>query len=112
MCTVRADNIEFERLPVPVRYRASGAVRAWKDVRQTAGRYAAKLSARLDDVSYAPLELYNDLADFLDANYSREMRTSTSHAIAAHGANSIFCQAFWQRQGASGCVVRADADIA
>lgn len=100
MCTVRADDVEFERLPVPVRYRASGAIRAWEDVRHTAGRYASKLSVRLDDIGYAPLELYNDLADFLDANYSREMRTPAGRVIAAHGSNSIFCQAFWQRQGA------------
>lgn len=99
VCTVRADDTEFERLPTPMRYRASGAIRVWKDVRQIAGRNAASLSARLTDTSDAPLQHFNDPSDSLDANYSREMRISAVRVIVAHGSNSIFRQAFLQRHG-------------
>jgi hypothetical protein len=45
--TIRADDPLYERLPVPVRYRATGAIDAWRQVRDAAGRSGADLSQRL-----------------------------------------------------------------
>ena len=45
--TVLADSPLYERLPIPVRYRASGAIEAWRQVREDAGRSGDEFSRRL-----------------------------------------------------------------
>jgi hypothetical protein len=47
--SVQAIEHRFDLLPIPVRYRASGAIYAWTAVRRLAGRQGAEFSATLAD---------------------------------------------------------------
>ncbi len=53
--TIDADDDLYGRLPVPVRYRAAGAIDAWRHVRDAAGRSGADFSQRLQLHAMGPL---------------------------------------------------------
>jgi len=97
--TLWADTGKFERLPVPVRFRAAGAVAAWDAARAStpAGKDFA-LALRDPDVS--PAILMNHIADFMELQSAREFVGEEGRAIAKHVSNSVIWQAFWARNGA------------
>lgn len=98
--TLRADEPPFDRLPVPVRYRATGAIKTWQAARDLAGAAGHRLSALLGDRTLPPIPVFNDLARFIEQHASWDYRTSTGRIILAHGVNTVFWQAFWARDGA------------
>ena len=99
MTTTRAYTPTFDRVPVPVRYRASGAIQAWTAARRAAGRSGERLTGFLADPSYPPLKLYNHLADFVDRHSTLDFNSGDGRLVAVRGSHSVFAQAFWQRAG-------------
>jgi hypothetical protein len=98
--TLRADDAAFARLPVPVRFRASGAIQAWTAARRAAGREGERLTASLADPHIPPLHLFNPMADFVQRHSTIDFETPDGRVVALHGSNSVYWQAFWQRAGA------------
>lgn len=99
VATIQAIDHRFDRLPVPVRYRASGSIDAWSAVRRVAGRDGARLTARLTNPNCDALDLPEILDDFivksLGMDPSDEDRRSTTNVVV----RSAVSQAFWLRQG-------------
>jgi hypothetical protein len=98
--SLRADAPVFERLPVPVRYRAAGAIQAWSAARKAAGREGEQLSAMLADPHCPPLDLLNRVGRFVEKHSTLDFKAHDGPAIAAIGSLSVWAQTFWQRGGA------------
>lgn len=98
--TLRAEAPAFERLPVPVRYRAAGSVQAWSAARRAAGREGQQLSALLADPCYPPIQLLNHVGGFVEKHSTLDFRTRDGSVVAAAGSLSVWAQTFWQRGGA------------
>jgi hypothetical protein len=90
----------FERLPIPVRYRASGAIESWTIARRLAGRDGAKLAAALADPTHPVLELQNELDDFVTRCLGEAPFGEDEGELSEIYTRSAFSQAFWLRKGA------------
>ncbi|OHU98956.1 hypothetical protein BLA34_18415 [Ralstonia solanacearum] len=96
--SIRSEDDVYARLPIPVRYRASGAIEAWKQVRQAAGSSGAEFSRLLVEEEIARL-----LGQFEDC-----VRTWTGKPLSAitdasgewHAIRSVAWQAFSASGGA------------
>jgi len=97
--TLRADNDAFLHLPVPVRYRASGAMQAWSAARKLAKNRGERFAYRVADAAYPPAALYNDIADFMEDQSSIDFKLQDGPVVAGHCSQSVYLQAFWQRGG-------------
>ncbi|MDR6496286.1 hypothetical protein J2797_006213 [Paraburkholderia terricola] len=90
--TIQSDNAIYDRLPVPVRYRATGAINAWKQVRASAGLSGADFSARL--AVYPILPLLDNFPRYVDEWLRRSRATPRGAEAAAHIHRSLVWQAF------------------
>ncbi|MCK4125279.1 hypothetical protein HFK83_23275 [Ralstonia pseudosolanacearum] len=96
--SIRSEDDVYARLPIPVRYRASGAIEAWKQVRQAAGNSGAEFSRLLVEEEIARL-----LGQFEGC-----VRTWTGKPLSAitdasgewHAIRSVAWQAFSASEGA------------
>lgn len=96
--TERAADDLFARLPMPVRYRASGALDAWRHVREAAGQTGAEFTQRLRD---DPISLMrSDFGTYLDwwSTGDPRLYRSSDDRNRAHG--SIPWQMFDACEGA------------
>lgn len=98
--SVQANSFQFDRLPVPVRYRASGAIQAWEAARRAAGHSGRRLSEKLSDLAFPPLMLFNEIADFAEAHSTIDFTTADAATVAVYSSHSVIWQAFWLRRGA------------
>ncbi|AJY38298.1 hypothetical protein I6G56_00955 (plasmid) [Burkholderia humptydooensis] len=83
--TEQAADDRFARLPMPVRYRASGALGAWSRVRAAAGPSGTELTKRLRD---DPISLMrSDFGTYLEwwSNGSPTLFRSTDDRARGHG---------------------------
>lgn len=83
--TEQAADDRFARLPMPVRYRACGALDAWTHVRQAAGETGAEFTQRLRE---DPISLMrSDFGTYLEwwSNGSPTLFRSTDDRARAHG---------------------------
>lgn len=83
--TEQAADDRFARLPMPVRYRACGALDAWTRVRQAAGQSGAEFTQRLRE---DPISLMrSDFGTYLEwwSNGSPTLFRSTHDRVRAHG---------------------------
>ncbi|WP_321872234.1 hypothetical protein [Burkholderia ubonensis] len=83
--TEQAANDRFARLPMPVRYRASGALDAWTRVREAAGQTCTEFTQRLRE---DPISLMrSDFGTYLEwwSNGSPTLFRSTDDRARAHG---------------------------
>lgn len=87
-------------LPVPVRYRAAGAVRAWEVARRAAGRAGSALTAALSDVRQPPTQLFELVVDFITDLTSLDMSGHNGERLTHLCGSSAYWQAFWLRGGA------------
>jgi hypothetical protein len=98
--TIQTIEHRFDRLPIPVRYRASGAIEAWTTARSLSGRDGKKLAALLADPNQQVLELIDDLDDFVTSSLGQPRSTVDERDMSDIYTRSAICQAFWLRQGA------------
>ncbi|KVU36659.1 hypothetical protein WK66_29315 [Burkholderia ubonensis] len=96
--TERAADDQFARLPMPVRYRASGALDAWTRVRRAAGQSGTEFTQRLRE---DPISLMrSDFGTYLEwwSNGSPTLFRSADDRARAHG--TLCWQMFDACQGA------------
>ncbi|MFM0285647.1 hypothetical protein [Paraburkholderia megapolitana] len=96
--SVRGDDVLYERLPVPVRYRASGAIEAWNQVRQAAGEWGTDFSRRLQ--THPIIRLMDIFPQFIDICTEGAPFEIPDDEAERHASRSIVWQAFNARQGA------------
>jgi hypothetical protein len=96
--TIRADDPLYERLPVPVRYRATGAIDAWRQVRDAAGRSGADLSHRLP--LFPVGALLDNFHKYLEAWTRGNPSSIDGPAEMGHAHRSLVWQIFTACQGA------------
>ncbi|MEJ8846317.1 hypothetical protein [Variovorax rhizosphaerae] len=99
LCTLHADSGAFDRLPVPIRLRAAGAVQAWRDARRIAGPHGVAFRSAVADPAYRPDLLCNPLAELAGGHGTARFDQETNARIADACADSVFVQAFWERNG-------------
>lgn len=88
-------------LPVPIRYRATGALRAWEAVRQAApAPDGALLTQELADVGQPPVRLPQLLVEFVARLSTLDMSGSNGDRLVERCGDSAYWQAFWQQAGA------------
>ena len=97
--TLWADSRKFERLPVPVRFRAAGAIAAWDRARDSTPA-GDDFTRALRDPDVTPALLLNQIADFTESQSRREFVGDDGRSISQHISNSAVWQAFWARNGA------------
>lgn len=99
-CLWRGSAPEFNSLPPPVRYRATGALDAWQAVWRATGSEGAHFAACLRDPRYAPLAMSEALPTFIEMQSRLDLRSNDDGRLATILA-SVNClhELFWQRQG-------------
>lgn len=96
--TREADNPLYDRLPVPVRYRASGAIEAWKKVLEAAGPSGADFAQRL--TVHPVSDLMKNFPRYL-TEWARNNPSCIGDADnMGHAQRSVVMQAFSADQGA------------
>ncbi len=96
--TIMADSALYERLPIPVRYRASGAIEAWRQVREDAGRSGEEFSQRLTS---EPLgDLMHNFPHYLTAWARGNLSCIGGEDDMGHAQRSVIMQAFSASHGA------------
>ncbi len=96
--TIMADSPLFERLPIPVRYRAAGAIEAWRQVREDAGRSGDEFSRRLTS---EPLgDLMHNFPQYLRSWASGNLSCIGDEDDMGHAQRSVIVQAFSASHGA------------
>ena len=96
--TERAWDALYDRLPVPVRYRAAGAIDAWSQFRKAAGRAGAEADSLLSDVPLASLlRIFPELIECLT---QRRLEQMVGPVQASMALQSLIWQVFAARQGA------------
>ncbi|WP_051888879.1 hypothetical protein [Caballeronia sordidicola] len=98
--SIQAMEHHFDLLPIPVRYRASGAIDAWTAVRRLAGREGAKFSAALADPRGEVMDLSRHLCELVRHCLGEPPPDEAEHEFADIYTRSAFSQAFWLRRGA------------
>ncbi len=88
-------------LPVPVRYRATGALRAWEAVFHGApGQEGAALVRELRDTAQPPVRLPQLLVEFVARLSTVDLSGSNGERLVQRCGESAYWQAFWQQSGA------------
>lgn len=96
--TVQSDNMLYSRLPVPVRYRATGAIDAWRQVRQAAGASGEDLSRRLRLYPIPPL--VENFPLYVKSWARQEISEIAGPDAVSHANRSLVWQAFSACEGA------------
>ena len=96
--SIRSEDDVYARLPIPVRYRASGAIDAWKQVRQAAGSSGAEFSRLLveEETAY----LLEQFDGYIQTWTGRPLSAVTDTSGAWHAKRSVVWQAFSASDGA------------
>lgn len=97
-CCVRSEDDMYARLPLPVRYRAGGAIDAWKAVRRAAGRDGEAFSRSLAREEIGTLQ--DEFADRLRRWCGRPLAAIAGESGAWHAGRSLVWQAFDACEGA------------
>jgi hypothetical protein len=100
MACLETTRHRFDRLPIPVRYRASGAIESWAIARRLAGRDGAKLGAALADPNHPVMELQNELDGFVARCLGEAPFGEDERNLPEIYTKSAISQAFWLRKGA------------
>ncbi|MGA7814255.1 hypothetical protein [Caballeronia sp.] len=100
MLCLETHDRRFDRLPIPVRYRASGAIEAWTIARSIAGRDGAKLAAAFADHNRPVMELQSELDDFVTGCLGEAPFDADHRDLCEIYTQSAISQAFWLRKGA------------
>jgi hypothetical protein len=98
--SVQAIEHRFDSLPIPVRYRASGAIDAWTSMRRLAGRDGATFSAALADPCGGVMGLGRNLSDLIRHCLGDPPPDESDYEFANIYTRSAISQAFWLRGGA------------
>lgn len=96
--SIQSEDDVYARLPVPVRYRASGAIEAWERLRQATGSSGAEFSRLLATEGIRHLLEKFDAYIFTWAG--RPLSAVTDAAGAWHAKRSVVWQAFSASDGA------------
>lgn len=96
--SIRSEDDVYARLPIPVRYRASGAIDAWKQVRQAAGGSGAELSRLLEEEEIA--RLLGRFEGCVRTWTGRPLSAITDASGEWHAIRSVAWQAFNASEGA------------
>ena len=96
--TILADSPLYERLPIPVRYRASGAIEAWKQLREDAGQSGEFFSQRLTSEPLGDLML--NFPEYLRAWARGNLSCIGDEDDMGHAQRSVIMQAFSASHGA------------
>ncbi|NKA33308.1 hypothetical protein GO300_01340 [Ralstonia solanacearum] len=96
--SIQSEDDVYARLPIPVRYRASGAIEAWKQVRQAAGNSGAEFSRLLveEEIAY----LLEQFEGYIRTWTGRPLSAVTDESGAWHAKRSVVWQAFSASDGA------------
>lgn len=90
----------FDHLPVPIRYRASGAIAAWNEIWRLGGREGASVAADLADVDLHPELAEHSALSFLDRHCTATFRKPENASYAQSSTRiSLPVQMFWARNG-------------
>lgn len=96
--TERAWDALYDRLPVPVRFRAAGAIEAWSQFRSATGKNGAEMEALLRD---APLSsLLRAFPQLVECLCQRPLEQMAAPLAASMASQSLAWQAFTARRGA------------
>jgi hypothetical protein len=98
--TLIADDATFKSLPVPVRYRATGAMAAWDAAYRVSGAEGRRITAMLSDAHMDPRLTGAEIAAFIEQHCTIRLTTHAGADLLRHAANSVLSQAFWAREGA------------
>ncbi|WP_439004736.1 hypothetical protein [Ralstonia holmesii] len=96
--SIRSEDDVYARLPIPVRYRASGAMEAWKQVRQAAGHSGTEFSRLL--VTEEIAHLLEKFETYIRTWAGRPLSTITDTSGVWHAMRSVAWQAFSASDGA------------
>ncbi len=96
--SIRSEDDGYARLPIPVRYRASGAIDAWKQVRQAAGSTGAEFSRLLVEEEIA--RLLGQFEDCVRTWTGKPLSGITDASGEWHAIRSVAWQAFNASEGA------------
>jgi hypothetical protein len=96
--TVLADSGLYERLPIPVRYRASGALEAWRQVREDAGRSGDDFSRRLTSESLG--DLMHSFPQYLRSWARGNLSCIGDEDDMGHAQRGVIMRAFSASHGA------------
>ncbi|WP_175772898.1 hypothetical protein [Paraburkholderia phenazinium] len=96
--TIKSDDPIYDRIPVPIRYRATGAIEAWKAVREAAGPSGVDFSQRL--AVYPILPLLDNFPRYVDEWIRRSRPDFSLHYVDLHIHRSLVWQAFSACDGA------------
>ncbi|AXW32891.1 hypothetical protein CJO88_05800 [Ralstonia solanacearum] len=96
--SIQSEDEVYARLPIPVRYRASGAIEAWKQLRQATGRSGAEFSRLLvtEGIAY----LLEKFETYIRTWTGRPLSAVTDASGAWHAKRSVAWQAFSASDGA------------
>ena len=100
---IAACRSEFESLPTPVRYRAAGAGRAWRDVQNSIGLDGKAFTQALADPSTGPVRCLEMAFEALKYHVNRDWLLSVVHRDVGGLSvllTGVIWQAFWARDGA------------
>jgi hypothetical protein len=99
MACLEATRHRFARLPIPVRYRASGVIESWTIARRLGGANGAKLSAALADPNRPVMQLQNELDGFVTHCLGEAPFREDERELTELYTQSAISQAFWLRKG-------------
>lgn len=97
-CCARSEDDIYARLPLPVRYRAGGAIDAWKAVRRAAGREGEAFSRALTQQEIGTLR--DEFVDCLHRWCGRPLSAIAGESGAWYAGRSLVWQAFDACSGA------------
>ncbi|WP_405124648.1 hypothetical protein [Ralstonia pseudosolanacearum] len=96
--SVRSEDDVYARLPIPIRYRASGAIDAWKQIRQAAGSSGAEFSRLLVEQEIALV--LEQFEGYVRTWTGRPLSAVTDNSGEWHAIRSLAWQAFSASDGA------------
>ncbi|WP_459204777.1 hypothetical protein ACQVRY_10210 [Ralstonia pseudosolanacearum] len=96
--SIRSEDDIYARLPIPVRYRASGAIEAWKQLRQATGSSGAEFSRLL--VTEGVAHLLEKFETYIRTSTGRSLSAVTDASGMWHAKRSVVWQAFSASDGA------------
>ena len=88
----------YDRLPMPVRYRATGAIEAWSQFRRAAGKNGAEADSLLREVPIS--SLLRVFPQLIECLCERPLAQMVGPLEASMASQSLAWQAFAARQGA------------
>jgi len=96
--SIHSEDEVYARLPIPVRYRASGAIEAWKQFRQATGSSGAEFSRLL--VTEEIAHLLEKFETYIRTWTGRPLSAVTDASGVWHAKRSVVWQAFSESRGA------------